>query len=228
MPNNPLLPENLLWLECLLRMLMAVCLGFAIGIERQLRLKVAGIRTHVIVAAGAALFMIISKYGFEKSTVNFNAAQIAAQVVTGIGFLGAGMILHRQNAVHGLTSAAGIWLTAAIAMATGAGMYFVALGATLLIILIQLFLHLPLGLFKEKRFNEIKIVFKSPNEDCPAVIKTLFGITSFSEFKAERQDGEIIYHAVIATKLSITAAFIYKVVNENPFIVSIEKIESDR
>lgn len=228
MPNYPLLPANLLWLECIIRILLAIALGFILGVERQLRLKVAGIRTHVVVAAGAALFMIISKYGFELSTVNFNAAQIAAQVVTGIGFLGAGMILHRQNAVHGLTSAAGIWLTAAIAMSMGAGMYYVALGATLLIILIQLLLHLPLRLFKEKRFNEIKIVFKSPNEDCPTIIKTLFGITSFSEFKAERSGDEIIYHAVIATKLPITSAFIYKVVNENPFIISIEKSESDR
>ena len=227
MPDNPLLPENLLWLECLIRILLAVCIGFAIGVERQLRLKVAGIRTHVVVAAGAALFTIVSKYGFE-STIYYNAAQIAAQVVTGIGFLGAGMILHRQNAVHGLTSAAGIWLTAAIAMSMGAGMYFVALGATLIIILIQLFLHLPLRLFKEKRFNEVKIVFRSPNEDCPTIVKTLFGISSFGEFKAERVGDEIIYHAVIATKLPITAAFIFKVVNENPFIISIEKSESDR
>lgn len=227
MPDHPLLPDNLLWLECIIRILMAIGIGFILGVERQLRLKVAGIRTHVIVAAGAALFMMVSKYGFTDTNY-FNAAQVAAQVVTGIGFLGAGMILHRQNAVHGLTSAAGIWLTAAIAMAVGAGMYFISLGATLLIIIVQLLLHLPLNLFKEKRFNEIKIVFRSPNEDCPTIIKTLFGITSFSEFKAERMGEDIVYHAVITTKLPITAAFIYKVVNENPFIISVEKTESDR
>ena len=227
MPDNSFLPANLLWLECLIRIFLAIFFGFALGVERQLRLKVAGIRTHVVVAAGAALFTIVSKYGFEKD-VYYNAAQIAAQVVTGIGFLGAGMILHRRNAVHGLTSAAGIWLTAAIAMATGAGMYWVALGATILIIIVQLFLHLPLRLFKEKHLNEIQVVFKSPNENCPDIVKTLFGITSFSEFKAERKGDEIVYSAVVTTKLPITAAFIYKTVTENPFIISVEKVESDR
>ena len=192
MPDINLLPENLLWLECLLRILLAIFLGFALGVERQLRLKVAGIRTHVVVATGAALFTVVSKYGFTD-TDYFNAAQVAAQVVSGIGFIGAGMILHRQNAVHGLTSAAGIWLTAAIAMAAAAGMYYIAIGAAVLIILIQLFLHLPFGLFKEKHYTEVRIVFKSPTEDSPTVIKKIFAITSFTEFKAERKGGILIY-----------------------------------
>ena len=114
-----LLPENLLWLECILRVLFAMLIGFALGVERQLRLKVAGIRIHVVVAAGAALFTVASLYGFAGA----DGSRVAAQVVTGIGFIGAGAIMHRQNAVHGLTSAAGIWLTAAIAMTIGAGMY---------------------------------------------------------------------------------------------------------
>ena len=87
-----LLPDNLIWLECLLRIIFSVALGFAIGTERQLRLKVAGIRTHAVVALGAALFTIISIYGFPTS----DAFRVAAQVVTGIGFIGAGMILHKQ------------------------------------------------------------------------------------------------------------------------------------
>ncbi|MCX4287363.1 MAG: MgtC/SapB family protein, partial [Clostridia bacterium] len=95
------------------------------------------------------------KYGFTD-TDYFNAAQVAAQVVSGIGFIGAGMILHRQNAVHGLTSAAGIWLTAAIAMAAAAGMYYIAIGAAVLIILIQFFLQLHFGLIKEKNYTDQK------------------------------------------------------------------------
>lgn len=224
MPNSPLLPANLLWLESLIRILLAMGLGFTLGIERQLRLKVAGVRTHVVVAAGAALFTVVSLYGFPES----DAARIAAQVVSGIGFLGAGMILHRQTAVHGLTSAAGIWLTAAIAMATGAGMYYVALGATVLIILIQLFLHLPLRLFKDKHYNEIRISFNSPTEDCPTVIQNLFEITNFTGFKAERVDGDVVYHAVIHTRKQIDAAFIRKILNDYPFVLSLEKTESDR
>lgn len=224
MPGYTLLPENLLWLECVLRVFIAIGLGFALGIERQLRLKVAGIRIHVVVAAGAALFTVVSIYGFSET----DPSRVAAQVVTGIGFIGAGMIMHRETAVHGLTSAAGIWLTAAIAMTAGAGMYLVALIATVLMILIQLFLHLPLRLFKEKHYNEIKVSFKSPTEDCLQIIKQLFGITNFTEFKAKRVDGEVIYNAVIQTKKQVDAAFISFTINNYPYIISLEKTESDR
>ncbi len=218
-----LLPENLLWLECILRVLFAMLIGFALGVERQLRLKIAGIRIHVVVAAGAAVFSIASLYGFGS-----DASRVAAQVVTGIGFIGAGMIMHRHTAVHGLTSAAGIWLTAAIAMTAGAGMYLVTLGATVLTILIQLFLHLPLKLLKEKHYNEIIVCFKSPTEDCPQIIKNLFEITSFTEFKAERVDGDVIYTAVIHTRKQVDAKFVSKTIHDYDYIISIEKAESDR
>ena len=220
------LPENLYWLECIIRILLATALGFALGVERQLRLKVAGIRTHVVVAAGAALFTIVS-FGFGQY-IGGDSARIAAQIVTGIGFLGAGMIMHKETAVLGLTSAAGIWLTAAIAMAAGAGMYFVAIGATVLVVLIQLFLHLPLRLFKDKHYNEIKVTFKSPTDDCPTVIKKLFDITSFTEFKATRVEDDIIYLAVIHTRKQIDAEFILSVLKDYPFVISLEKLESDR
>ena len=215
------------WWECLLRMLMAIGLGFAIGIERQLSLKVAGIRIHSLVAGGAALFTVISKYAFLDSE-SFNAAQVAAQIVTGIGFIGAGMILHRQNAVHGLSSAAAIWATAAIGMATGAGMYWVALGATGIMIVVQLIFHIPLRIFKEKHYNEIKISYTSTEEDCSLIVKKLFNITSFTEFRAERTDGEIVYFAVIHTKMQIDATFIRNALKDYPFILYLEKTESDR
>lgn len=223
MPGYIIQSESLLWLEFLLRFLFAIIIGFSLGVERQIRLKVAGIRIHVVVAAGSALFTIVSLYGFGSDT-----SRVAAQVVTGIGFIGAGTIMHRQNAVHGLTSAAGVWLTAAIAMTMGAGMYWVALGATVLTILVQLFLHLPLRLFSQKHQSEVRISFKSPTEDCPQTIKNLFGITRFTEFKAERVDGELIYNAVLHTKKVVDAAFVSKTINEYSYIISIEKAESDR
>ncbi len=197
-----LLQDNLRWLECVVWFLFAIVVGLALGVERQIRLKVAGIRIHVVVAAGGALFTIVSLYGFESDT-----SRVAAQVVTGIGFIGAGTIMHRQNAVHGLTSAAGVWLTAAIGMTMGAGMYLVALCATVLTILVQLFLHLPLRLFSQKHQNEIRISFKSPTEDCAQTIKNIFGITRFTEFKAERIDGELVYNAVLHTKKIVDVAF---------------------
>ncbi len=218
-----LLPENLIWFECVLRVFIAMLIGFALGVERQLRLKVTGIRIHVVVAAGAALFTIVSLYAFGETDT-----RVAAQIVTGIGFIGAGAIMHRQNAVHGLSSAAGIWLTAAIAMATGAGMYLVAAITTVLTILIQLFLHLPLRLFKEKHHNEVTISFKCPTEDCLQEIKKMFGIEFFTEFKAERNDGEVIYNAMFQTKKQVNSTFIRKVIAECSYIISIEKTESDQ
>ena len=220
------LPQDLHWLECIIRILLATALGFALGVERQLRLKVAGIRTHVVVAAGAALFTVVS-FGFSD-LFGGDSARIAAQVVTGIGFLGAGMIMHKETAVLGLTSAAGIWLTAAIAMAAGAGMYFVAIGATVLVVLIQLFLHLPLRLFKDKHYNEIKITFKSDTDEYINIIKKLFEITNFTEFKATRVEDDIIYMAVIHTRKQIDAEFILNILKDHPFIISLEKLESDR
>ena len=219
-----LLPENLLWLECIIRFIIAILFGFALGLERRLRLKVAGIRIYVVVAAGAALFTIVSLYGFSES----DTARVAAQIVTGIGFLGAGAILHRQNAVHGLTTAAGIWLTAAIAMLVGAGMYLVALCATVLMILVQLFMHLPLSIFKEKHYNEIIISFKGSDDGCLQTIKGLFEIKSFTEFKAERVDGEVVYNAVVSTRKQIDEEFISNILDNYSYIISIERSESSR
>ena len=213
------------WVECILRLLLAIGLGFVIGVERQLRLRVAGIRTHAIVSAGACLFVIVSIYGFKDFTSD--AARIAAQIVSGIGFIGAGMILHRQNAVHGLTSAAGIWLTAAIGMSAGAGLYIVSSCATAIIILVQLFMHLPLKLFKEKHFSEVRINFKNPEGQSANTIKALFEINKFDEFKADRREDEIVYTAIVKTKKQIDDEFITKTIQENPDILSISKLQSD-
>lgn len=132
-------------MELLLRLLVAGLCGCAIGFERKNRLKEAGIRTHMIVSIGAALIMIISKYGFSDVLVFHNdvldPSRIAAQIVSGIGFLGAGMIFVRKNSVNGLTTAAGIWTTAAVGMAVGANLYVVGIGTTILVLLVQIILH---------------------------------------------------------------------------------------
>lgn len=122
------------------RLLISVILGVLIGLERTNRYKEAGIRTHAIVALGSCLLMILSKYGFQD-TLDADHSRIAAQVVTGIGFLGAGMILVRKNTVSGLTTAAGIWTTSAVGMTIGAGMYFIGISTALLIIIVQIVFH---------------------------------------------------------------------------------------
>ncbi len=126
--------------EFLLRLLMAAVLGGLIGLEREYRAKEAGFRTHFLVAMGSALFMIVSAYGFTDAMNDdlqrWDVSRIAAQVVSGIGFIGAGTIIFRktENVVVGLTTAAGLWVTAAIGLACGGGMYVLSIGSTLMVL----------------------------------------------------------------------------------------------
>lgn len=119
----------------------AAVMGGAIGFEREYRAKEAGLRTHLLVALGSALFMILSKYGFDKEVLqlgdaaSFDPSRIASQVVTGIGFIGAGTIIFQKHVIKGLTTAAGLWVTAAIGMTCGAGMFALALTATIMVLI---------------------------------------------------------------------------------------------
>ena len=116
----------------ILRLFIAGLLGGLIGLEREIRAKEAGVRTHFLVALGSALFMIISQHAF---TGQFDHARVAAQVVTGIGFIGAGVIIYQKNVVRGITTAAGLWVAGAIGLASGAGMYDVAVASMLMTVL---------------------------------------------------------------------------------------------
>lgn len=116
-------------LEMVLRLLLASVLGGLIGAEREYRAKVAGTRTHLLVALGAALMMLISQHGFEGGG---DPGRVAAQIVSGIGFIGAGAIMVDRHSVHGLTTAAGIWVAAGIGMASAAGLYVLAVTTTVI------------------------------------------------------------------------------------------------
>ena len=146
------MPKEILYL---LNILLAVLLGFAIGYERKLRYKEAGIRTHTIVCAGSALIMVVSKYGFAD-IMEYDASRVAAQIVSGIGFLGAGIIIYRKHEIHGLTTAAGVWATAGVGMAAGAGLYVVAAGATVILIGVQCLFHIKCKFFQTKKYFQVK------------------------------------------------------------------------
>ena len=138
-------------IEFIIRLFVAAVCGTFIGVERKLRLKDAGMRTHLVVAFGSALFMIVSKYGFDdmikyatdvqSEIVKFDPTRIASTIVTGIGFLGAGTIFVRKNVINGLTTAAGLWSTAAIGMAIGSGLYFIGVISTIMLSFLQWLLH---------------------------------------------------------------------------------------
>jgi putative Mg2+ transporter-C (MgtC) family protein len=132
---------DLSWLEVILRVVLAAVLGGAIGLERELRDREAGLRTHLLVSVGAALFTMVSAYAWTdwafstREGLVFDPTRIAAQVVTGIGFLGAGAIIRQGLSIKGLTTAATLWVVAAIGMAAGVGYYEAALVTTALVLL---------------------------------------------------------------------------------------------
>lgn len=139
-------------IDFIFRLFVAGLLGGAIGLEREYRAKEAGFRTHFLVSLGSALFMIISQYGFdtvlaEASQASFDPSRIASQVVTGIGFLGAGAIIFQKHVVKGLTTAAGIWVTAAIGLTCGSGLYLLATATTVLVLICLEALHMVLHRF---------------------------------------------------------------------------------
>jgi len=127
--------------EELLRIVLAAGLGAAVGLEREVREREAGLRTHMLVAVGSALFTLVSAYGFSEffaqtgPVVPVDPTRIAAQIVTGIGFLGAGAIIRQGMNVRGLTTAATLWAVAAIGLASGAGYYFGAVATTVVVLI---------------------------------------------------------------------------------------------
>lgn len=178
--------------EFMIRIVVACILGFCIGFERKNRNKMAGVRTHAIVALGSALIMVVSKYGFTDMG-DFDGTRIAAQIVSGIGFLGAGIIfVKNNNSVSGLTTAAGIWATAGVGMACGAGQYFIAVSSTLLLVVLQVVLHKVSFLSREAYRASIRVLMNTG--------------------KGELQDLE---QYILEEKVSITGIKVNKVDEEN-------------
>ena len=166
--------------EYLLRLLISVGCGFAIGYERKNRNKEAGIRTHVIVCLASCLMMIVSKYGFfdliSPGDARFDGSRIASQIVSGIGFLGAGMIFVHKNSIKGLTTAAGIWATSGIGMAVGSGLYVIGIITTFLILILQVFLHIEFKALKHGTTSEYIIHLKNTGNSID-IVKQLISET---------------------------------------------------
>lgn len=154
---------NINQLYYILRLIVAGACGVMIGLERKNRSKEAGVRTHCVVACASALMMIISKYGFADTVIGeagirgADGARIAAQVVSGIGFLGAGMIFVHRNTITGLTTAAGIWATSGVGLAIGAGMYILGIAASVIIVFAQIILHKNFKWLKNVKSKKLSV-----------------------------------------------------------------------
>ena len=146
--------------EMVLRLALAGVLGGVIGAEREYRGKVAGTRTHLLVALGSALMLLVSRYGFADPG---DSGRVAAQIVSGIGFIGAGAIMVDRQSIHGLTTAAGIWVAAGIGMATAAGLYGLAVATTILALIgLEVF---GIFLFRDRQRKQNKGEQKENSDD---------------------------------------------------------------
>ena len=216
--------ENMIGqLLMLISLALSAVLGFIIGFERKLRFKEAGIRTHTIVCVGAALMMVVSKFAFGDQA---DSSRVAAQIVSGVGFLGAGMIVYREHGVSGLTTAAGVWTTAGVGMACGGGLYFVAIAATAVIVLLQCLFHIDCRIFRKKKYYLIKIEFFQTGDE-NAHIKEIFGTDRFNHLVLERKGGRVIYKATLNTATEFSSAQINEIMETNEFILSIERCDSE-
>ena len=175
-----------------LRLVVAMALGGIVGLEREYRAKDAGFRTHFLVAIGSALFTLISIYGFVEGVKD--TSRVAAQVVSGIGFLGAGLIVFQRNVIRGLTTAAGLWVTAAIGMACGVGMFYVAALVTVLMLLgLEVLNHI----IPQLGASAMQITFSSPTradiaEAITKIRQTVVEVVAY-EIKNKHTSGGVFY-----------------------------------
>lgn len=215
------------------RMLIAVICGLTIGFERKSRSKEAGIRTHAIVCLASCLFMILSKYltvplfsDITGGTFNSDATRIAAQVVTGIGFLGAGIIMYRRDVMHGLTTAAGVWATSAIGMSIGGGFIVTGVVATAMILLLQLIFHLPIKAFTTRHIAIVKMQIWAENDEILPQIMQKLGAKKVSSYKAKLVGESLIATVEIATMEELDPNQFNSLMREFPkHLLSIERTD---
>lgn len=181
--------------QFIVRLLISIICGVIIGIERKTRSKEAGIRTHAIVCMASALFMILSKYmvgALGPDTLDGDPTRIAASVVSGIGFLGAGIIMYRHDIMRGLTTAAGVWATSAIGMAIGAGFIVTGICATLFLLILQIIFHLPIKAFVTKHLTVLKIQIWLEDDEIIDNITKELGSGKITAYKVKNTEDKVI------------------------------------
>lgn len=187
------------WEEITIRLVVASLLGAVIGIERERKDWAAGMRTHMMVCVGSALAMIVSAYGFfdilQAENVNLDPSRVAAQVISGIGFIGAGTILFlKQGIIRGLTTASGLWTVAAIGLAVGAGMYYAG-GVTTALAITILWVLQPLERRLSRRFRQRNIRIVTDAESSPSrILKRILQLdeVDVSNFMFDKVEDEIV------------------------------------
>ena len=220
-------------LDFCLRILIALLCGGAIGFERSRHFKEAGIRTHVIVCVGAALIMVVSKYGFVDlaldggayypGTRGADASRIAAQVVSGISFLGAGVIFKKEGLVRGLTTAAGIWITAAIGLAVGSGMLLLGLFTAVVVCILQFLMHRFIFGPDAYATNQLHFTVKNGyefNHSLNEQLEKWNSTVQDSAFSRNQEDGTTDYDLTVRRRTEISYAEMKEFIAAHEEIIS--------
>ena len=210
------------WTEIVIRLSLAACFGAVIGLERERKDWAAGLRTHMMVCLGAALTMIVSAYGFNdvlgREGIALDPSRVAAQVISGIGFIGAGTILFlRQGTIRGLTTASGLWTVAAIGLATGGGLYFAAAIATILALIILWILQ-PIEKKFASRFKQKSIKITTGNKDKSIeIVNSIFQLNNV----------DIAAFLLDKTEDDFVISFKFKNINKPELVQLIKELQAD-
>lgn len=217
--------------DLIFRISLSLVLGFMIGLEREITNKSAGLRTNILVCVGSCLFTILSLYGFSNALSVYpmgDPARVAAQILTGIGFIGGGTVLRHGTSIFGLTTAATLWVTASVGMACGCGKYGIAIVCTLLSVLILTLIRVFEKTFipkTQKNNKDIKVIVICNDDDVPNVenfiMQNFPDITEISKKEAgmESHSTKISFRVPICAKNAIE--YVCQKFQDNIFIHSI-------
>src|SRR5690554_350920 len=214
--------------ETLVRLSLTSLFGAFIGLERERKDWAAGMRTHMMVCVGACLIMLVSSFGFAdvlgSPNIELDPSRVAAQVVSGIGFLGAGTILFlKRGIIRGLTTAAGLWTVAAIGLATGGGLYFAAAATTVIALFILWALHpLERTFFKSLRYKTLQIVSDSSVNNTE-LLKKLIGIEGLKiqTFTFEKDEDDFIFQIKLDKTSTTKIDTIFNELKDDPAVKEI-------
>lgn len=211
---------------CAVRILAALLCGAVIGLERTHRQKGAGIRTHIIVSLGAVCVMLVSKYGFydlAAAGYDVDPTRIASNIMTGMGFIGAGVIFVKNTSIKGLTTAAGLWATTGVAMAIGTGMYAIGVFVTAVMLLSQILLHVFLRSIDTAGASDLTVSLRATDgayERFAAQFADSRMIVESCKYKREGAEATIRIVCKVSDEMSVDD--VLRTAGENPDIISVE------
>lgn len=216
--------------KLIVRLLLAALAGFLLGLERSSRAKDAGVRTQTMICVTGALLTIISKYAFYEMLgiegVEHDVSRVASTIITGLSFLGAGMLLFKRTSVKGLTTASCICMNVAIGMAFGSGMLVIGGVATIIALAIQLLLHTKFKIFKSKKEIEIRVQFEI-SDGYIEEFKQKYNVEHFVQFKTTRSEDKMIANVAFYKYNKITSEELFSSMSKDPNILSFEKEEEN-